>query len=193
MTVIISLRKTICYIFPLSMESNGSEKSTNNGVALKFSFDDLTVESDVVTQKVFWFFLRIFLTSDWIWLKNRTLWTLSAIAEELCLCSFCWFQDHLSWKRGGCSLLSISLLFCLYTVLRGMLLLHFYIQIIQEHWMKTWTWVLGTRVYLRLGREMLLPKKQSLRSSLFTTKWCQCIFTASVMAAIPFWCCPQEK
>ena len=69
----------ICFIFPLCMDLNTLEKSTNNSVALRFfpqttSMIQLIVRiCEVVEQflqKPFWFFIRIFLISGVAFLKE---------------------------------------------------------------------------------------------------------------------------
>ena len=79
---------SICSMFPLCMESNASEKSTNNVASRFFTCTPSIIWlmariCDVVNwflQKLFWFFQRIFSISGLIWWRSRALQTLAPIA-----------------------------------------------------------------------------------------------------------------
>ena len=111
---------SICSIIPLCMESNVLEKSTNKSVVLVFLHELILKFDGLLKFLILWIdfsenyfgaskdFSQFQFQCGWETelCKSWTLWR-----YWLYLGSSCLFWGHLSWGKGGCILLSISLLF----------------------------------------------------------------------------------
>ena len=118
----------ICSIFPLSMESNALEKSINNSVASRlFARSPSKIRwivriCDVVDrffQKLFWFFLRIYLISGSIRLSSRAFYILAAMNYGLRLGNSWQLWGDFSWGKGRMQpFVHLSIVFWLYMTLQ---------------------------------------------------------------------------
>ena len=84
--------RSICFIFPLCMESNALEKSTNNIVASTFFFSRTPKIRRIVkicdvehrfSRKPFWFFLSIFSILGSMRFSSRALEILAAMEVRI--------------------------------------------------------------------------------------------------------------
>ena len=114
-----SYARSICSIFPLYFESNALKKSTNKSVASRFLARTF-LRFDIFSESVMWWigfsgnrfdsfkeFSEFLVRCGWFAgnYKSPSPWK-----KGLCLCSSWLFRGHLSWGKGECCPLSISLL-----------------------------------------------------------------------------------